>query len=209
MLTRRFTLPESHAAYQRWCEITKLDESSKQWAKVWDVLDEAGLIECDRLPQRSLFDDPAVPLGATPGARRLQLALLGGAYLTTMSSHELPTATALAATWSQMPPDPDADIDESALTLAEDLTDRVLHIANRPGMALAWVLGNDLDDDPYNWLDLAARRPTTQTLVEILTGYHDELAQAVFARLAQGEHEYEITEMTDGNWVVSTVARSQ
>jgi hypothetical protein len=202
-------LPETHAAYERWCEITKLDESSAQWVKVWDVLDEAGLVECDRCPQRSLFDDPGVSLGATPGARRLQLALLAGAYLSTRTSHDLPTATALAATWSQLAPDADTDIDESALTLADELAERVLHIANRPGMALSWVLANDLDDDPYNWLDLSARRPTTQALAEIMTGYHDDLALAVFARLAQGEHEYEITEMTDGNWVITYVACSQ
>lgn len=209
MLTRQFTLPETHAAYMRWCEITKLDEACEQWVKVWDVLDEAGLIECDRCPQRSLFDDPAVPLGATPGARRLQLALLTGAYLATATSYDLATATALAATWSQTPPDPDADIDESALTLAAELGERVLHIADRPGMALAWVLSNDLDDDPYGWLDLTARRPTTQALAEILTGYHDHLAVAVFSRLARGEHEHEITQMTDGNWAITYVARSQ
>jgi hypothetical protein len=139
----------------------------------------------------------------------LQLALLTGAYLASSSSYDLATATALAATWSQLPPDLDTDIDESALTLAAKLDERVLHIANRPGMALAWVLSNDLDDDPYGWLDLTVRRPTTQALAEILTGYHDDLALAVFSRLARGEHEYEIMQMTDGNWAITYVARSQ
>lgn len=200
-MVRRFTLPETHAAYTRWCEITKLDETGDEWAEVYFTLEEAGLVQHDTCPQRSLFDDPDVPLGQTPGARKLQVAMVAGAYFARISSYDLVTSTALAATLMPLVASV-ANVDESALMLAGLLADQVAHVATSPGVALAWLVGQDLASGEYDDLSPALPRAVPQTLAEAVCGGHDSFALAVFRRM---RHAFEITEMTNAYWAVTRV----
>lgn len=159
MTTRlRFTMPETHAAYRRWCAITKLDETSPEWRAVFEVLDESGLIECDRNPQRSLFDDPSAPLGDSPGARRLRLVVLAGAELSRRTPFDVATATAVAAAMLDVvyaPGQLSGDVEDDLLALCAELPRRVLRVLPGPGDAVAWLLTAELDEMSIERADLA------------------------------------------------------
>lgn len=213
VMTGRFSLPETHAAFLRWQEITGLGEASAEWGEVWAVLGDAGLLEADRCPQRSLFDDPATALGETLGARQLRLAVLGGATLWTQCNPpefiglplppytgltDLPTCTAAVAAlletlYSELAED---DIELGLTRLALELPRRQLRYMTSPSEALAHQLDlaiatqqPDLLQDEVISLTLAAARSD------------DTFARKTFTRLAQ-HIGLALTPLVDGGWLM-------
>lgn len=204
MTRRTFTLPETHAAFSRWCEITGLDAASAQWAEVWDVLDEAGLIACDRCPQRSLFDDESTPLGETPGARRLRLVLLAGAEYARRSPFDVVDATAVAATMVDVAfgEELSGDVEQDVTLLAVELPRRVTRVFPAPSDALAWILHAELAELPLDASDLAGTA-VEATLREAKR--NDAVAVRVFERLSSkqgGLGGLAVAPIVTGSWVL-------
>lgn len=188
----RFSLPETHAALARWCEITGLDETSAEWGEVSQVLRDTGLLDADRCPP--LFDEAV-------GTRALRMAVVGGALVSrAMPKLDLATATAVTAAllecrYADMAGWPE----ELALTRLEvETPQRVIQLADSPADALAVLLRPALEHpDAQMW---ALKHPSAPlTLHEAMAD--DRFALRVFDRLGR-QHGIGLAALSYGGWLL-------
>lgn len=207
----RFTLPETHAAYLRWAEATGLDCTSTTWGEVWSVLDQCGLLAADRLPQRSLFDAPDLPLGEPAGARALRWAVLAGIGLVPAGMPDpadrviLDPATGaavVAALLEHVYFDLDLDFEVALTLLRIEVPKRIVAVVDTPGQALAMPIARAIEETYRATGRQDAVHPTVLQVLDEAT-QDDEFAQRVFGRLARdARYRTGLVPLCHGQWLV-------
>jgi hypothetical protein len=199
-VVRRFRLPESHAAYLRWCEVTGLDESTTAWGEVWQVLDQCGLLEADTMPQQRLFDPP----GEQPLLRALRLALLGGAYYSTAEGVDPATATAvvsalMAAEFTGL----GLSFEQELTLLRREVPRMVVEVVDTPSQALLRPVRLAVEE-MYGAAGGQAEKVNDLVLQILDAATHDDaFARRVFRRLASDVRwRVNLIGLCHGQWLV-------
>lgn len=206
-----FTLPETRAAFDRWQDITGLDEDSPEWGEVLAVLRDTDLLAADRAAQRHLFEDPAAPLGDTEQVRALRLAIVGGAQFhrdqtPAGSPLGLAMATAVVATLIQRHYGEDITglpVEQGLYLLEREVDVRTMGVTVSPAVALKWLMPRSFAPDSGG-----VDRDSMVGVVVDTAWDNDEFAVAVFDRLAENRHHHvALAPMCTGAWLVYDCAQ--
>lgn len=203
-----FTLPETHAAFLRWQQVTGLGADSPEWGEVCQVLKDTELLRADQCPQRALFDPPELALGDTTEVVALRLAIIVGAtlhrrvmesaqYHPRYQGHDLATCTAIvAALVGQFYDLTGLTFEQALLQVETKLWRRVLGVVPAPSVALMWqAKGTEAMEK------LGPDSVATQVLRAAFDD--DEFAVRVFARTADDPgHRLALAPLRTGSWLV-------
>lgn len=208
-----FVLREMNEAVAAWEEITGLSGSSPEWGEVLAVLDDCGLLDADRTPPRTLFDneDSPPPPEHTAAVLRTTTAIVAGAYMA-REQPKLPPATCVEIMMVLLDRFHPRLVDEWFTGYDEVLgvkaARRVQALADSPSAALGWLIEQeqlikDLDVAPgtmSEWLS-----PVLALLLD-LARQDDTVAERLFTQLSQrlpgDAYAYELAPLCDGQWVV-------
>lgn len=209
-----FTLTENQKVFEMWREATGLDEDSPEWGEVWSVLEQAGLLRADQVPQPALFDDPQLAEVDAAEGRRLRLALLTGASVAAKIERNIAVATAMVVALQ------DHELADSGLELVHEVLlaeAKFMQITgvvcDSPGDGLQWLLGHQ---HVTGWVlaywqgGSGTRTPARDAACELLIALieestrNDSFAAQVFDHL-DGDGGFRLLPLAHGQWLAYRV----